>query len=80
MTEQGPIQESIRRGDHLWYVVAENTNSRAVNIANTPIIYTVYGDACVMSEQITNEIGAPYEPIRVSDYNNNFRRFMELDK
>ena len=79
MTEQELIQESIRRGDHLWYVVAVNTNSRAVNIANTPIIYTVYGDACIMSEQITNEIGTPHVPMRVSDYNNNFRRFMELD-
>jgi len=69
----------IHNGKHLWYIVVENTNSRVVNKEEVPIIFTSRDAAGDMTEQIAQGMESPYVVISVAEYNQTFRRFMELD-
>ena len=62
-------QADIYRGEHMYYAIKEGTNIRH-ETCDCPIIYTDV-------EMVYNISGHAYVPIKVSDYNEMFGRFME---
>ena len=60
--------DAIERGDHLYYGVKEGTNIRH-SVGDDPIIYTSL-------EGVLDISGHAYVPMKVSDYNEMFGRFM----
>ena len=62
-------QAAIDRGELLYYRIVVHTNARYM-IDNTPVIYTCIEAARIVSEH-------RWVPIKVSDYNEMFGRFME---
>ena len=70
-------REAIDRGDYLWYVIRKHTNMRVSHVGDIPTIFTDYATAREAGKFHSKILTAWYTPMRVSEYNATFGRFME---
>ena len=68
-------QDAINSGEHLYYVVGENTNVRTMDgTGRNPVIYTNPEAAQKAAYNQGNVVR--YVPMKVSEYGDMFQRFM----
>ena len=79
MRDEAYTQEDIQLGKHMWYVIAEHTNTRVVNRGRVPIIFTTIDAASTIAQEAAAKTDIQHHVISVYDYNITFRRFMVLD-
>ena len=79
MRDEAYTQEDIQLGKHMWYVIAEHTNTRVVNRGRVPIIFTSLDAASTIAQEVAAKTDIQHHGISVYDYNITFRRFMVLD-